>query len=86
MANFFFGELTEVNKHIIDASCGGTFIELEEEAYQFLENSSRNYLNYTSASIYDRNIGNFTINKIYEIRKHDELILKINTINRNLKF
>lgn len=83
---FFYDELTTANKHIVDASCGGTFIELEEEeAYLILENLSRNSLNYASDSSYDRNVGNFKRHGIYEIGRIDELKPKMNDIKKKLE-
>ncbi|MQL75219.1 hypothetical protein Taro_007594 [Colocasia esculenta] len=69
----FYEGLTESNRQIVDASCGGAFMtKSEDEAYNLFDTLSENSINHASLHSYERALGPVKKAGLYELRDRGE--------------
>ena len=83
----FYRGLTDQNRHLVDASCGGTFLlKNENEAWELFENLSENSLQHTMANRNLNDSSSSTLSKggMYEVKQTDDLSNQVATLSRKI--
>ncbi|MQM10725.1 hypothetical protein Taro_043622 [Colocasia esculenta] len=69
----FYEGLTESNRQMVDASCGGAFMtKSEDETYNLFDTLSENSINHASLHSYERALGPVKKTRLYELRRRGE--------------
>ncbi|MQL89641.1 hypothetical protein Taro_022223 [Colocasia esculenta] len=69
----FYEGLTESNRQMVDALCGGAFMtKSEDETYNLFDTLSENSINHASLHSYDRALGPVKKAGLYELRERGE--------------